>query len=429
MKKRSYRRISFKTLSAQTVIEQLEGRRRLVLAIDVGKTDMVAAVVDPGAEPERRVLHTVGFKYPAEHASLREFVTVLVTAGVAIEAVMEPSGNYGDALRYQLQRLAVPVYRVSTHRTHRSAEAYDGVASLHDAKSAHILSKLHCDGASRLWSQAQEPTRVLGAAIAILDLHRQQRQRQIGRLEALLARHWPELLAVMKLGSATQLSLLSNIGGPEQVAARPDQTAQLLKIASQGMLKPAVIDAVLESAQRSIGMPLCAAELELLQVLSADALQTLERYQHAAARVRKLGRRTDAVLLSALVGDVTAALLVHDVGSPRAFGSARAYLKAYGLNLREKSSGLHKGKLKLTKRGPSRARRYLCLAALRLMQSDPYARAYYAAKVARDGGVKMRAVVALMRKLAKALYAMAHSQAPFDSTKLFDVSRLSLRAT
>jgi hypothetical protein len=134
---------------------------------------------------------------------------------------------------------------------------------------------------------------VLGAAIAIMDLHRQQRQRQIGRLEGLLARHWPELLAVVKLGSATQLSLLSNIGGPAQVAARPDQATQLLMATSQGMLKPAVIDAVLESAQRSIGMPLCAAELELLQVLSVEALQTLERYQRAAARVstRSIGRR------------------------------------------------------------------------------------------------------------------------------------------
>jgi transposase len=222
--------------------------------------------------------------------------------------------------------------------------------------------------------------------------------------------------------------LLAQVGGPEQVAVLPGQAAAVLLKVSQGMLKPEVIETVVECARRSVGVPLCAAELELLQGLCREALATLERHQRAVSRVRKLGRNTDAALLSPLVGQATAALLVHDVGSPKSFGSARAYLKAYGLNLREKSSGNFKGKLKLTKRGPSRARRYLFLAALRLLRGDPHARAYYSAKVARDGGAKMRAVVALMRKLAKALFAMAHTQQSYDPRKLFDCTRLSLRA-
>src|SRR5205085_9826180 len=111
-KKRTYRRISFKSVSAQQVLQRLDGRRRLVLAIDVGKSEMVAAIADPGAEPELRVLCTVGFKYPLEHARLQAFVQQLLEASVAIEAVMEPSGTYGDALRYQLQQLGVAVYRV-----------------------------------------------------------------------------------------------------------------------------------------------------------------------------------------------------------------------------------------------------------------------------------------------------------------------------
>ena len=51
MKKRTYRRISFKSVSAQQVLQRLDGRRRLVLAIDVGKSEIVAAIADPGAEP------------------------------------------------------------------------------------------------------------------------------------------------------------------------------------------------------------------------------------------------------------------------------------------------------------------------------------------------------------------------------------------
>ena len=100
--------------------------------------------------------------------------------------------------------------------------------------------------------------------------------------------------------------------------------------------------------------------------------------------------------------------------------------KALGLNLKEKSSGKHQGALHITKRGPGVTRLFLYLAALRLVQRDPIVKAWYAKKVARQGGIaKNRAVVAVMRKLAKALWHVAGGVA-FDSRKLFDVSRLRL---
>jgi transposase len=125
-----------------------------------------------------------------------------------------------------------------------------------------------------------------------------------------------------------------------------------------------------------------------------------------------------------VVGKTTAVVLVSDVGDPTQFPAARTYVKAYGLNLKERSSGTKKGRLKMTKRGPGRARRYLWLAVFRWLQADPVARAWYDKKVARDGGRKMPAVAALMRKLAKALFHVARGET-FDSTKLFDMRRLA----
>jgi hypothetical protein len=52
-------------------------------------------------------------------------------------------------------------------------------------------------------------------------------------------------------------------------------------------------------------------------------------------------------------------------------------------------------------------------------------RLQYQRKKQRDGGRASRAAVALMRKLAKALYHVARGAA-FDSSKLFDVRRLQL---
>jgi hypothetical protein len=64
---------------------------------------------------------------------------------------MESSGTYGDVLRHQLLEHGVPVYRMSGTRTDDAAEVYDGVPSLHDAKSAAIIAKLHLDGVSTPW--------------------------------------------------------------------------------------------------------------------------------------------------------------------------------------------------------------------------------------------------------------------------------------
>ncbi len=126
-----------------------------------------------------------------------------------------------------------------------------------------------------------------------------------------------------------------------------------------------------------------------------------------------------------VVGQATAAVVVSEAGDPTQFTSPAAYLKATGLNLAERSSGKHKGALKISKRGSSLARRYLFLAALRLIQRDPLVRAWYAKRLRRNGGVKLKGVVAVMRKLVRALWHVARG-AVFDSALLFDASKLAV---
>ena len=93
--------------------------------------------------------------------------------------------------------------------------------------------------------------------------------------------------------------------------------------------------------------------------------------------------------------------------------------------MKEKSSGKFQGHLKLTKHGPGRARQYLWLAVCRWVRQDPLAQVWFERKVVRDGGKKAKALVALMRKLAGALYHIGRGD-PFDSAKLFDARRLAL---
>jgi transposase len=421
VKKRIYRKIPVKSIARGRLVSEVSGGR-VVFAVDVAKTDMVASVV----EGDGRVVVTLAWQHPEENQAVLELLRELGAGGISVEAAMEPSGNYGDVLRHQLERAGVPVFRVSGKRTHDAAEVYDGVASLHDAKSAAIIAKLHLDGASTRWVEMPLKRRELMAAIGTMDLYQEQEQRLVHKLEAVLARHWPEVTELMELTSATLMALLARIGGPSEVAQRPEQARKLMRGMSHGLMSAEKIEAVLQSAGTTAGIGLVGEELVALKTLAEEAHRALRGFKKAKGRVEALSLENKAAqLLAPEVGKATAAVFVADVGDPREFGSTRAYVKAYGMNLKEKSSGKKKGQLRISKRGPGRARKYLWLAVLRWVQKDRVARAWYERKIARDGGLRAKAVMALMRKYAQALFHMARGT-PIDSAKLFDTSRLAL---
>jgi transposase len=418
VKKRIYKKVLVNQFVPGT-IKAAAHSQRLVLAIDVAKVDMVAALTDESAQ----VLTTIAWKHPAENSLLFEKLRALGRLGFDLEAVMESSGTYGDVLRHQLIAQGIAVFRVSGKRTHDAREVYDGVPSLHDAKSAAIIAKLHLDRASSPWLPMSEDKRRLKAAIALMDDHRESHQRIIHQLESWLARYWPELTTLLELGSATLLAVLARLGGPGDVAREPDKARKLLLGMSHRLMKVDKVEAVLASAQHSVGLEMLNEERATLMALAAEAHRALRAFKAAKHRVEELSEGTIAATLAPVVGKATAAVLLSELGDPRDYAAARAYVKAFGLNLKEKSSGKFQGKLKLTKRGSGRARQWLWLATHRWRSKDRFAEAWHQSKVRRDGGFRSKATIALMRKLAKALYHVARGAA-FDSHLLFDTKRL-----
>lgn len=133
----------------------------------------------------------------------------------------------------------------------------------------------------------------------------------------------------------------------------------------------------------------------------------------------------DVENIGEVVGKATAAVFRATVGDFTDYSSPEALLKKFGLNLKEKSSGEQKGELKISKRGPSEARSYLYWATLRQIRDNSIFKAWHRRKIQRDGGVRQKSVIALMRKLVKGLWHVARG-AKFDATKLFDVERLEV---
>lgn len=421
MAKRKYRSVSVNSVDRERLLERLD-RRPVVVGVDVAKVKQFAVVM----APDGSVAQTIRWEQPHEQDDFVEFVLWLSKESPALTVGMEPSGVYGDTMRHALIEQGVDVVRVSPKRTHDMAEVYDGVPSRHDAKAAAIVAKLHLDGASEAWPQRSDHERRLHAKLRTLAVYTKEYKRNRDRLESLLSRYWPEVTEELSLGSATMLELLKAFGGPQQVAERPNEARQLMRATGGPFLDPEKVERVLERARRTVGVPMIDEEQELVRVVATEC----RRHEKLASRVESaIGNlvKEDSVTdsMREMVGRTTAAVLVASVGPPAKYKSAAAYQKSFGLNLRVvHDSGTKKSGLHLSKRGPGIARLFLYMAALRLIQKDEVVKAWYAAKVQRLGGrAKTPAVVAVMRKLALALWHVGQGSR-FDATRLFDAQRL-----
>lgn len=418
MKKRMYRATDLKKVALAPLKEQVRGQR-VVLGVDVAKTTMYGTLLNEA----REVLGRWKWQQPGE---TRELVGLLRSLPALVEVVLEPTGSYGDALRWHLEQAGIAVYRASPKRCKDYCEVFDGVPSQHDPKSAIVLARLHLEDFTQRWVASSEDQRALETAVREVDIYDDQYHRNLNRVEGELARHWPELTQVLSLESATLLALLVEYGDRAEVAADPEGASRLMGRTGRNFLKSTKIEAVLAQASQSVGVPMTPAERHLMQTLAREALRNRQERQHAAKRLKTLAKRLPSVVaLQPAWGETTAAVLVSEVGEPRSFETPSSYVKAFGLNLKVRSSGRYNGQLRITKRGSSVARRWLYMLALRKVQRDTVIRAWYQKKIARDGGIKMKALIAIMRKLAAAMWHVARG-AEFDSTKLFDVRRLAV---
>jgi transposase len=414
MSKGRYRTVEVKQADWEAWAAQAAGGV-VALAVDVAKEDFVGRLdIRDGVH-----LGRVKWRHPEETGELLAGIARLA-AVARVEAVMESSGTYGDALRWQLRERGAEIYRASAKRVHDAAEVYDGVPSLHDAKATDIIAELHAQGHTQVWSEPDAQRRGLNAQLQMLYQCKALYQQQINRLEALLARHWPEALAILGLGSATLHRLIADFGGPAQVHGLERQARALMRQTGRAGLAEEKIAAVLQSAGTTLGLPCVLEERQRLRweakrlLATGEELRRIERLVEAAVG-------EDALLesMAPVVGPVTGAVLVAAVGSPASYPDPASYLKALGLNLKERSSGKHKGRLKITKRGPSVARFYLYFAALRLIAKEPTVACWFKAKTQRPGAVKGKQVVELMRRLAQALWHQARGR-PFRAERLFD---------
>ena len=410
---KAYRAINVKSLNLGS---WLEGRAGVAatLGLDISKHDLYGILRWRDGRFERPFRADNPVQVPGVTAVLHR-----LAQGRDLRIALEPTGTYGDALRQALDDAGLVVHRVSPKAAHDYAEVFDGVPSQHDGKDAAVVAELAALGKASVWPfRAAAGDQELAYWVDGLEAQRRVLSIGSGRLEGLLARHWPEATRVLGVTSGVLLRCLTQYGGPAGLAADAAALAQVRRWGGP-RLSAAKAAALVASASASVGVRQGEFDVRRVQECAAALVAARREMGVCRRRLEELAA-AHAILKAqaAVVGGATACVLWVYVGDPRGYECGAAYRKAMGLNLTERSSGRWQGKVHISHRGPPEVRRWLYYAALRLCRREGV-RGWYAAKKARDGGLAGRALVGLARKLALALYQVGAEGVVFEARRLF----------
>jgi len=114
------------------------------------------------------------------------------------------------------------------------------------------------------------------------------------------------------------------------------------------------------------------------------------------------------------IGEVTTAGLIGEVGDFRQFKTVSEITKLAGFDLFEISSGKHKGQRHISKRGRPLIRKLLFFAAINVVRKGGILHETYQRYLQR-GMLKMKALVAIARKLLRVIYALVRDHSNYVS--------------
>ena len=115
-RKSSYAALDVERFDLTTILQRVTVG--CTVAVDVAKTKFVAAIATATGE----VLKLVKFEHPRQTGAFLRLLEGLREASLSPKVVMEPTGTYGDVLRYQCHQRGVPVHMMAPKHTHDFAE-------------------------------------------------------------------------------------------------------------------------------------------------------------------------------------------------------------------------------------------------------------------------------------------------------------------
>lgn len=391
---------------------------RAVIGVDAGKFSHTLVVRPRGGADSKP------FACEVSRAGFEQAVAVIraSSGGAPPESCLvaiEFAGTFGFTLAHHLHGLGYPVVSVLPAHTKRWKEVTHHQPLKTDAKDAAGIVDLAAHGhfvGFPFLAPAYAELRYLASTRARLVL---LQRACLTRLRSLLHVVFPEFETHFgRFTHRTPLALLAAFPGPGAILdATTRQLATLLRQQSHGQHSTETARALRASAKTTVGLPQAQGALrdELPLLVHQYALYDRQRKIVEAAMATALAPlpETPALLSIPLVAPVTAGIFLGSIGDPQVYSSAQEVLSVAGLTLVERSSGIRHGHKRISKRGRPILRAAAYMLAVRSIKTGGLFRAEYEGLIARNGGQRLKAVVAVSRSAIKLLFSIARDRRMF----------------
>ena len=347
---------------------------------------------------------------------------------------VEPTAHYWMNLAQFLRHQGIQVVLVNPMHVKKTKELEDNNPTKNDRKDARVISQLVKDGRYSVPHIPEDIYADLRVGMNERDRLSEDLKRVQARIHNWLDRFFPEFTTVFKdwEGKAALVCLHQF---PCPVDVRGKTASEIVQAwRENGILRGVGIskaNLLKEMAEQSIGLTegLQMARHELMILLSQYDLyqEQLELLMNEVERLVSQIPGTQQMLSVPGVGLVTVAGFLAEVGDLSGYDNARQIQKLAGLNLKENSSGKHKGRTTISKRGRPKLRSLLfrCVIPLLAKNAEFQALHRYYTQRSQNPLKRMQSAIALSCRLIRVLFALGRKQVPYDPVKVLGPVHIS----
>jgi transposase len=335
-----------------------------------------------------------------------------------VVVAMEPTNYFWKLLAKELEENKINYHLVNSYtvKKHREGDQLD--RSKDDRRDAVQIAELSRNGKytkTHLQKGAYEGLRQY-ATLYDQSVQAIRREKQV--LWGLAGQAFPELSQVFKnlVGETGQALLMTCVSAAiiRQLSVE-DFIAQVRAAYSGKKLSVAKLRRAHQLAATSIGV---TEGLDAIQVAIQVHLAELHIFQEqlkrvTAAMTTSLASLPEATYLLSVLGAVSAAIFLAEVGDPKRYQAASQWVKLAGTQPAPNTSGKkQRSQTPMSHQGRARLRTMLYFTCLRMIRFDNHFAQIYAHLQRRQNNplTKMQAIGVLMNKLLHILWALIHNQ-------------------
>ena len=404
-----------------------------IVGIDIAKNVHWAGIILPNGKEIKKSFsfhnNRKGFESLVE--TVKNVLTMLNFKKAIIG--MEPTGHYWKSCARYLKKIEwIKVVTVNPFHVKNAKEFDDNCQTKNDKKDCMTIARLIKDARffepylpEGIWAELRNLSNTRAELV--------EKQSAVkNRLIATMDEYFPEYTKVFKkILSRTSEEILKECPFPEDIKSKgkEDLLKHIKKTVKRGYSKKQV-ETIYELANESIGttegtegaklqLNMYIEEAKLLEKQIKKTEQELER------QLKETGYYESLISIQG-IGIVSAATFVGEVGDINRFDSYEQIRRYAGLNLVENSSGNHKGKTTISKRGRSLLRSILYRMAFTMVSKNKEIKELYKYLTTRKENQlkKKQAIIAVIGKIIQIIYAVVTKNEEYKATRVFTQERL-----